>query len=56
VVVSLIPFFYYRETIIGPQGGTDVVEAAMLAVFYHRTSALDPMWHVRHLGLLIALN
>lgn len=49
----LVKFVYYsvaRETIIGSQGGTDVVEAAMLAVFYHRTSPLDPLWHVRHLG------
>ncbi|KAK4001993.1 Glycosyltransferase 8 domain-containing protein 1 [Daphnia magna] len=40
-----------RSSIIGPQGGSDVVEAAILAIFYRRTSPIDPLWHVGNLGL-----
>lgn len=40
----------FRSSIIGPQGGSDVVEAAILAIFYRRTSPIDPLWHVGNLG------
>ena len=50
LISSFVSVDKYRSSIIGPQGGSDVVEAAILATFYRRTSPLDPLWHVRNLG------
>ncbi|XP_067005431.2 glycosyltransferase 8 domain-containing protein 1 [Anabrus simplex] len=37
--------------ITGLNPGVDEIEAAMLIEFYGKITALDPLWHIQHLGL-----
>ena len=41
---------------MGPQGGSDPLEVALLAVLHGRVSPLNPLWNVRHLGTRETLN